>query len=69
MMIDIATYVMLLVPVLACGGAMTRMMIECVRREASKLRVERALLAFWMCIAVLMSVHAAGSMNGLVVSL
>ena len=58
-MLLVLPYSMLLLPVLCCGGAMSRMMVELVRRESSKQRVERALLAFWMCIAVLVSTHFA----------
>jgi len=52
------SYALLLLPVICCGGAMSQMMVDLVRREASKQRVERALLAFWMCMAILMSTHA-----------
>ena len=51
------SYSILLLPVIGCGAAMSRLMIDIVRRETSKQRVERALLAFWMCMAVLMSAH------------
>ena len=67
MTISTATYVMLLLPVLASGGAMSRMMIELMRREASRRRVERALVAFWLSLAILLSVHGAHALNALTV--
>ena len=57
-------YSMLLVPVIACGGAMTSLLVDLVRRETSKQRVERALLAFWMCMAILISAHFADTAVG-----
>ncbi|MEL6423557.1 MAG: hypothetical protein AAFQ42_14095 [Pseudomonadota bacterium] len=67
MLVSTSTYVALLVPIIACGGAMSRLMIEIVRREASKRRVERALLAFWLCFALLLSVHTNAAFDELLV--
>lgn len=62
-------YAVMLLPVIACGGALSTLLVDMVRREDSKQRVERALLAFWMCMAVLMSTHFAETSQPLVVSL
>ncbi len=58
-MMSMVPYSVLLLPVLGCGAAMTSMMLEIPRREVNIRRVERATLAFWMSMAVLLSTHSA----------
>jgi hypothetical protein len=52
-------YSILLLPVLGCGAAVTSMMLDIPRKEVNIRRVERATLAFWMSMAVILSTQSA----------
>ncbi len=53
----------MLLPALGIGAAVTSMTLALPRREANIRRVERAMLAFWMSLAILIAVHQGHSVS------